>query len=260
MGTQPTIVTTAAELADAIASSARDIVVEGTISGSPSITLPEGTTLRGGTLVFTAKGVRLTRDNTLRDLVVRTADHEVAFYNDTSIPDAGTVRLEGVTTSGQVLILAEDRLSTIRVEADGLHVESADVRGRVEQPHGYGVDVVQGGLTLWNRQADHDSTFTATLRGVTIGTDATPVRGSGVFLAGHADREGKLSGGALRADLLETGTVVTDGGIAEGTPDKIGGGVFVVSGAIVERVENTGPVTTHGPNDMVLDLWGHVDR
>jgi hypothetical protein len=40
--------------------------------------------------------------------------------------------------------------------------------------------------------------------------------------------------------------------------DKIGGGVFVVSGATVERVVNAGTVTTQGKNDMVLDNWGYV--
>lgn len=33
-------------------------------------------------------------------------------------------------------------------------------------------------------------------------------------------------------------------------------GVFVVSAAKVRRVENVGPATTHGQNDMVLDTTG----
>src|SRR5437016_9286640 len=42
-------------------------------------------------------------------------------------------------------------------------------------------------------------------------------------------------------------------------PDpRISGGVFVVSGAFVDSVRNGGPVTTYGPNDMVLDNWGMV--
>jgi hypothetical protein len=253
-----TTVTTAAELAAAIEAGAGDILVEGTISGSPSITLPAGTTLRGGELSFLAKGVRLTRDNTLRDIVVTTTPYEVAVYNDTSVPDAGTLVLDHVTTVGQVYVVAEAATRHVRVEATALHVRDADVRGRVEQPHGYGVDVLQGGLTLWNRQPDPDSSFTATLRDVSIGTEQTPVRGSGVFVAGHADREGRLDGGAFTADLVHTGAVVVDGGIAPGTPDKISGGVFVVSGAHVDRVETAGPVTTHGQNDMVLDNWGRV--
>lgn len=253
-------VTDAAQLADAIAAGATEIVVQGTITGSPSITLPPGSTLSGGQLAFTAKGVRLTRDNTLRDITITTTAYEVAVYNDTSVEDAGTLIFENVTTVGQVLILAEADTKRVRVEARGLHVREADVRGRAEQPHGYGVDVLQGAVTLWNRQPDPSSTFTATLRDVSVGTAQTPVRGSGVFVAGYGDREGHGAGGTFTADLIQTGTVVTDGGIAPGTPDKITGGVFVVSGATVDKVENAGTVTTHGQNDMVLDNWGYVKQ
>ena len=50
--------TAAAELAAAAEAGAREIVVEGRLTGSPSITLPEGTTLRGAELALLAKGVR----------------------------------------------------------------------------------------------------------------------------------------------------------------------------------------------------------
>lgn len=214
-------VRTAAELADAIASGATDIRIDGAITGSPSITLPEGATLSGGTIAFLAKGIRLTKDNTFKDLTVTTVDYEVAVYNDLSVEDAGVFRLENLTTEGQVYIVADGNVRNVRVEADGVRVAKADVRGRVDQPHGYGVDVLQGGFTLWNRQPDRSATFTA--------------------------------------DLIHTGDVFTDGGIAPGTPDKITGGVFVVSGATVENVINGGRVTTHGQNDMVLDNWGEVE-
>ncbi|MCI7551343.1 MAG: hypothetical protein PUK40_07665 [Actinomycetaceae bacterium] len=253
-------ITSAQELAQALEAGERNLEIEGTITGSPSITLPEGATLSGGTLEFKAKGVRLTKNNTLRNVTITTLDYESAIYNDTSIPDAGTFVLDDVTTVGQIYIVAEGALKTVRVEANGVFVKAADVRGRVEQPHGYGVDVLQGGFTLWNRNPEPDSVFSATLRGIRVGTEETPVRGSGVFVDGYTDREGKLAGGKFVADLIETGEIVTDGGIAHGTPDKITGGVFVLGGAIVDRVENNGPVTTHGQNDMVLDLWGNTPQ
>lgn len=251
-------VTTAQELTEALQSGEKNIEIEGTITGSPSITLPEGTTLSGGTLKFSAKGVRLTANNTLRDITIETTDYEVAVYNDTTVSDAGTFTFDNLTTEGQIYVVAEGALKSVRVEADQVFVRRADVRGRVEQPHGFGVDVLQGGFTLWNRNPDSSSQFTATLKGINVGTEETPVRGSGVFVDGYTDREGKLAGGSFTADLIETGTIVTDGGIAPGTPDKISAGVFVLGGATVEKVINNGPVTTHGQNDMVLDLWGKV--
>lgn len=139
-------ITSAQELAQALEAGERNLEIEGTITGSPSITLPEGATLSGGTLEFKAKGVRLTKNNTLRNVTITTLDYESAIYNDTSIPDAGTFVLDDVTTVGQIYIVAEGALKTVRVEANGVFVKAADVRGRVEQPHGYGVDVLQGGL------------------------------------------------------------------------------------------------------------------
>lgn len=260
--TKKIVVRDASELAEALDSGAEVVIVEGRIKGSPSVTLPAGVTLLGGEngeLVFGGKGVRVTSDNLIRDLKITTIPYEVAIYNDNEVADAGTIRLENVETVGQVLLLAENKTMRMRVEADGVFVREADVRGRVEQPHGYGVDVLQGGFTLWNRQENTDSEFTATLKNISAGTEATPVRGSGIFVGGHADREGRATGGLFTADLIETGDVVTDGGIEPGTGDKITAGVFVSSAAKVDRVVNVGSTTTHGQNDMVLDNWGFVD-
>lgn len=77
------VVTTAAELQDAVQSEATEIEVRGELTGMPMVTLQPGVTLRGGTLRFGAKGVRLTRDNTLDGVTVLTAPHEIAILNDT---------------------------------------------------------------------------------------------------------------------------------------------------------------------------------
>jgi hypothetical protein len=136
MADPPTTVTTASELAGAVNAAAREIVVVGKITGVPSITLPEGTTLRGGELAFLAKGVRLTKDNTLRDITITATPYEVAVYNDTTVSDAGTLSFHNVSTVGQVYIVADDDTMKVRVETDSLHVRDADVRGRAEQPRG----------------------------------------------------------------------------------------------------------------------------
>jgi hypothetical protein len=239
-------VTTGAELLKAL-TEADEIEVDGSLAGVPMITLRPGVTLRGGTLRFGAKGIRLTANNTLEDVTVLVPDWEVAIGNDTGAGDLGRLVLRGVRTRGQVLLLADGAVREGHVEVDGLTVASADLRGRPERPHGFGVDAMQGAFTLWNRQTDPAVRITASLKGLSAGTAGSPVRGSGVFVAGHVD-----------ADMLRTGPVFTDGGIEPGTPDLISGGVFVVSGARVAAVINDGPVTTGGANDMVLDNWGDV--
>jgi hypothetical protein len=122
-------------------------------------------------------------------------------------------------------------------------------------PRGTASKSSRGPFTLWNQQADAAVTVTADLAGLSAGRAGAPVRGSGIFVSGAGD-----TGGRLVARRLETGAVYSDGGISSGTPDRITGGVFVLSGAYVDSVHNRGPVTTYGPNDMVLDNWGTVDH
>ncbi|MEU5979796.1 hypothetical protein [Streptomyces sp. NPDC047315] len=251
-------VSTAAELMDAVRDGDPAIEVEGTVSGMPMLTLAPGVRLRGGTLEFGARGIRLTRDNILENVTVRCPDHEVAIGNDTTVADLGTLTLHRVRTRGQVLLLAEDAVYSGHVHVDTLLVEAADLRGRAARPHGFGVDALQGAFTLWNRQPDPAVVITAELLDIAVGSAETPARGSGVFVGGHGDWAGVGDGGVTKVSVLRTGEIHADGGIPPGTPDLISGGVFVISGAQVEKVHTAGAVTTYGQNDMVLDNWGQV--
>jgi hypothetical protein len=250
-------VSSASQLMDAL-TGARDIDVEGSLSGMPMISLRPGVTLRGGTLRFGAKGIRLSSDNVLEDVTVIVPDWELAIFNDTSVRDFGRLSLRNVRTRGQVVLLADRAVTSGHVQVDGLDIASADVRGRPDRPHGFGVDALQGAFTLWNRQPDPAVRITASLVGISAGSTESPVRGSGVFVAGHGDWDGRPDGGVVEADLLRTGPIVTDGGIEPGTHDLICAGVYVLSGADVESVINDGSVMTMGANDMILDNWGKV--
>ncbi len=252
------VVTTASDLLNALQAGVDEIEVQGTLSGMPMITLGPGVTLRGGTLRFGAKGVRLTRDNVLENVTILTVEDEVAVLNDTSVSDLGTLVLRNVRATGQVLLLAAEKVEAGHVQVEGLQIDGADVRGRVDRPRGFGVEALQGAFTLWNRQPSSNVVITAELLDVTVGSAHTPVRGSGVFVGGHGNWDGIADGGTVQVSTLRTGEIHANGGIPAGTPDLISGGVFVISGAVVQQVLNTGPVTTYGQNDMVLDNWGNV--
>lgn len=245
-------------LVEALAGGASHIEVVGTLQGMPSLTLPPGTSLRGGTLAFGARGLRLTRNNHLADITVTTARHEVAIGNDTTVADFGTLKLHNVTTTGQVYLVAEGSVRSGRIVADGVHVTAADTRGRFHRPTGFGVEALQGAFTVWNRQPDPAVRLTARLERISAGSSAAPVQGSGVFVGGHGDTAGKADGGCVDVELLSTVDVFSNGGISPGTADLISGGVFVISGATVAEVRNLGSTTTYGSNDMVLDNWGAV--
>lgn len=241
-------VRTAEELIAAAATPGVRIEVEGTVTGIPSITLLPGTTLHGGTLVFGARGVRLTRDNALEGVTISAPAYETAVSNDTSYDDLGTLRLHDVTARGQVVLLAEGAIRAGEIRVQGLHVEAAQLAGREQRPRAFGVDAHQGGLTVWNRQPDPDVVLTAEILDVSAGSAQEPIGGSGV-----------LVGGRTEVSRLTTGEIHTHGRIPAGTPDLVSGGVLVSTGARVGAVVNGGPVTTYGQSDLVLLNGGTVE-
>ena len=255
------VVTTGAELMAAAADhTVTRIVVRGEIADLPTLWLAPGQALvgsdGGATLRFAANedGLGLTRDNDVSAVRVEVDTVRRAVRNDTAVEDLGTLRLAGLTVVGQVEILVENKVRAGHVVVDGLDILAADTRDRSARPALLGVGVVPGAFTVWNRQPEAEVVLTADLRGISVGREGAPVRGSGVFVFGAGRAEGRVM-----VSRLETGPVFTDGGLADGTSDTITGGVFVGYGAHVDQTSNRGPVTTYGVNDMVLDNWGAVD-
>ncbi len=239
----------------------KKILVQGHLADLPSLRLAPGQAIEGedeeATLAFAAgqDGLQLTSDNEVGYLRLEASVGRRAIFNDTAVDSLGILRLTEVVTIGQVQLLARDKVRSGHVEVDDLHVAAADTRAQGERPQGFGVRVIQGAFTLWNMQADDQVSITANLLGLSAGSAAAPVLGSGIFVSGPGFDRGRLS-----VHRLETGPVYSDGRIASGTPDAITGGVFTVYGAYVDIVRNLAPVVTYGVNDMVLDNWGTVDR
>lgn len=259
---EPRTVTTVEELQAALAEAVPEIRVDGTISGCTRIVMPPGSALRGGRLEFGSKGVLMTKDNTLEDIELVVPDYEAAVFADTEQREWGTLCLHNVTTTGQVSLIAEDGVRSGHIDIDTLTITAADVRGRLRRPFSFGVEALQGALTIWNRQSHSAVKITAEAVNVSAGTEDQPVRGSGVFVGGFGilGDETAPRGGTLTMGRLTTGPIHADGGIMPGTADLISAGVFVITGATVDTVTNAGPVTTYGQNDMVLDNWGTVNR
>jgi hypothetical protein len=209
-----------------------------------------GLTFRNG-----SDGIQLSSDNSVSSLKLVTEHDRCAIWNDDSVEVMGLIRLADLQTIGRVRILTRDKVRAGHVEIQNLDIVAADSRSAAERPNGFGVFVIQGALTLWNLQPNPETRITADIAGLSVGRANAPVLGSGVFVGGHG-----AHGGSLRVQQLITGPVYSDGRIKPGTPDLIAGGVFVVHGASVDLVNNLGPVSTFGPNDMALDNWGTVDR
>jgi hypothetical protein len=237
------------------------ITVSRDLSDAPSLRLAPGQALKGRdggpTIRFRTgqDGIQLSSDNEMSNLVVACDVERRAIFNDTSEGHLGRIELKELKVTGVVQILAKDSVRGGHVEAHQIHIEAADARAFSPRPQGYGVEVVPGAFTVWNQQPDKAVVMTADITGISAGAAGKPVLGSGIFVSGAG-----FNGGRLIASRIETGAVYSNGGIAAGTPDLISGGVFVVYSAFVDSVQNNGPVTTYGANDMVLDNWGIVDR
>ena len=253
---------TTAALVAAVADEEVAVVrVAGSLADVPTLTLRPGQALLGSgsavRLAFGAgqDGLRLSSDNRVEELELATDPDRRAIFNDPAVDDLGRLELRQLRITGSVRLIAAGRIREGHVEAHDVDIVMADARHFDERPAGFGVEVVPGVFSVWNRQADPAVTITADLTGLSIGRAGAPVLGGGVFVAGAGE-----AGGRLLVSRLETGEVHSDGGIPPGTADRISGGVFTVSGAVVDQVRNRGSVTTYGPNDMVLDNWGVVDR
>lgn len=255
------IVSTLKELMNALDNQANEVIrVKGTIKESPSIRLFPGQQLIGeadSVIEFMkgTDGIEISMDNKVDNITLIVDPSRRAIFNRSDVESLGTVTLKNIKTIGQVQLFATGSIRSGHVVAQNVEVIEADTRDLQDRPKGFGVYVLQGAFTLWNRQTDTNVTITAHLTGLKVGSKENPVRGSGIFISGAGN-----VGGLLEADLLETGEIHSNGGIKQGTPDVITGGVFVVYGANVKKVINRGPVTTYGVNDMVLDNWGTVNE
>jgi hypothetical protein len=238
------------------------IAVETFLSEVPGFRLSPNQEIRGPSselvgLQFRqgSDGIQLSSNNSVSALKLTTDSDRCAIWNDESAEDMGLLRLTDVQTVGRVRILARDKVRAGHIEVRNLDIMAADSRSATERPNGFGVFVLQGAFTLWNLQPDPAATITADIVGLSVGRANAPALGSGIFVGGFGS-----TGGSVRVQQLVTGSVYSDGRIKPGTPDLITGGVFVVHGATVDLVNNEGPVTTFGVNDMALDNWGTVDR
>ena len=251
------------DLAIALREGRKEILIDRNITANHALILPEGTTVKGipqenGELpmvLFTeSDGFGLTAGNAVRDLKVNAPADRRALFTTYSREDLGTFRLENLSVQGQVSFIFRIGTRSAAVEMRGVDIFAADARRYLEQPQKYGVNVLQGALTVYNLNGDKESLIRVRAEGITIGRKDAPVAGSGIFIAGAGD-----DGGRVEVSRLETGAVYSTGKIPYGVADYITGGVFVLNGAHAREVVTRGELVTYGVNDMVTDVWGSVD-
>jgi hypothetical protein len=85
---------------------------------------------------------------------------------------------------GVVRLLAQRAIRAGHVRVEQLDIEAADACSFDERLAGYGVEVVPGAFTLWNRQKDPAVTITAEIIGLSAGRAGAPFAEVGCLLLG----------------------------------------------------------------------------
>lgn len=252
------------ELVQAIIAEDTSISLTRSMMLTHSIILPNNTTLSGKPqedsstpiLMFQdSDGIGLTSNNSVENLIIHVPTNHRAIFNTNYAEDQGSFNFSNLELNGQFSFLSKSKMDNTFLNLKNVNVLAADTRGYLEQPQKYGVNVLQGALTIYNLNPDKDSLITVEAKKISIGQKNAPVIGSGVFIAGLGD-----NGGRVEIDELSTNDVYSTGKIPLGVADIITGAIFIVNGAHAKKVIQNGDTTTYGVNDMVLDAWGEVDE
>lgn len=252
------------DLVSALNSGEKDIILTRSILCNYPLVLPEGVNISGQEqengvfplLSFQhSDGIGISADNSVKNLNIDAPVNHKAVFNTTVKENLGTFTLENLLIKGQVSIITRVGVKNADIKINNVDIHSADTRHFLEQPQKYGVNVLQGALTIYNMNPKEESVLNVKVENLNIGRKNAPVSGSGVFISGFGDK-----GGSVKISKLQTNNVYTNGKIPLGVADYITGGVFVLFGARAEEVITEGETITYGVNDMVLDVWGSVDN
>lgn len=252
------------DLVEAIQNGKQNIIITRNILCNYSLLLPDNVNISGQEqengqvplLSFqNSDGIGISSNNTIKNLNIDVPSNHKAIFNTTVRKDLGVFNLENLQTTGQVSIITRVGVKTTKVKIQNLNIIASDSRFYLEQPQKYGVNVLQGALTIYNINPDEESILEVQAENVSIGQKNAPVSGSGIFICGFGD-----TGGKTHVKKLQTNSVYSNGKIPLGVADYITGGVFICYGAHADEVITDGEIVTYGVNDMVLDVWGSVEN
>ena len=252
------------ELERALANQEPIILLKRSIIATHSIILPPHTKLQGivqenGSLPLLmfehSDGVGVTVENHISDSNIQAPTQLKSIFNAGYNENLGHFEFKNLKLGGQFSFIMRKESKVADLNLDSIHILSADTRGYLEQPQKYGVNVLQGALTVYNFNPDANSLINLKATNISVGQLDNPVTGSGIFIAGFGD-----TGGRVKVEKLQTATVYSTGRIPFGVSDVITAAVFIVNGVHAKQVIHLGETVTYGVNDMVLDAWGEVDH
>lgn len=147
-------------------------------------------------------GIGVSANNAVRNLNIDAPVNHKAIFNTTVQQDLGTFTFESLLVKGQIFIITRVGVEKANVVIDNVDIHSADARHYLEQPQKYGVNVLQGALTIYNINANKNSLLSVTVSNLSVGRKNAPVSGCGVFISGFGDQGGKTTGALIEMGKL----------------------------------------------------------
>lgn len=246
----------------AIINGQKNIQIKRSFVCTHSVILPASTSIKGikqenGELPLLSfihsDGIGLSTDNTISSLNIDVSSQNKAVYTTLNNSNVGKFAFENLLIKGQVSLIFRADVDKGNIQIKDVDIIAADTRHYIEQPQKYGVNVLQGAITIYNLNPDKKSNIDVTISNLSIGRKDAPVSGSGIFIAGYGD-----TGGKVTISKLNIKAVYSNGKIPPGVSDFITAGIFILNGAYAKQVVTDGEIITYGINDMVLDIWGTV--
>ena len=166
------------DLVSAIQNGQKDITITRSILCNYPILLPEGVNLNGqaqenGELPLLSfqhsDGIGVSANNLIKNINIDTPVNHKAIFNTTVKADLGTFNFQNLLVKGQVSIIIRAGVEKATVVIDHVDIHSADARHYLEQPQKYGVNVLQGALTIYNINPDNKSLLSAAVSNLSIG-------------------------------------------------------------------------------------------
>ncbi|MDO5569986.1 MAG: hypothetical protein Q4F97_00785 [Bacteroidales bacterium] len=202
-----------------------------------------------------SNGFCLTKGNELKNLKINVDPDKKAIYQDSSVEKMSTHHLSRINVTGQISFIVSDNIKKGKIEASFIHVNYASTEHLTDRPNRYGVDMMQGAMTVWNKTEELNSEIEVDITHFSCGSETKPINGSGLLICGVEEKFG-----TIRSDIISCGNIYTSGEIGEGVSDKVAAGIVVGYEVVVKNLTNYGKIYCYGANEMGLYNWGTVER
>ena len=255
------IINTVDELVEASQDrTARYLIVRNDLTDVPSIKLLPFQSVAGefdGKKIEFQPGVDgfcLSKGNELKNLTIIASPERRAIYQDPDAESLATQHLHRINVCGQISFIVGDKTKKGRIDASFVHVSKASTMHFGERPNRFGVDMIQGALTIWNR-SENMSEIEVDIAHFSCGSEAEPINGSGLVIAGTDEMMGEV-----KVNFLSVGNVYTKGEIGKGVADIVGAGIAVGYRVLVRHINIYGHIVCQGGNEMGIYNWGVIER